>query len=182
MKALSKLLYFVSVALASASGALAADEPGAKDHPLVGRYEGSNIVYFKHSDFDQTTLLKAPHDYSALLDANRPDDRSSGEWLRVEGAVTEIRYEIPKGRSSLEVLRNYEEALKAKGFARVFACADQACFAGRLRDPYLLGAQIDTTNGVSTAYFDRARYLLASREGPKGTVYALVLAGKTWTR
>lgn len=158
--------------------AFAADEPGGKDHPLVGRYDGSSIVYYKHSDFDEAALLKAPHDYLALLDANRLDDRSGPEWLRTEGAVTQIRYEIPKGRSSLEVMRNYEQALTANGFAPMFSCADQACFTGSLQDPYLLGQQIDTANGMPSAYFDHARYLLASRAGSEGTVYASILTGE----
>ena len=169
----------VALALAFATTfACAADEPGSKDHPLVGRYEGSSIVYYRHSDFDEAALLKAPHDYSALIDANRLADRSGAEWLKAEGAVTEIRYEAPKGRSSLEVMRNYEQALQAKGFAPMFACVDQACFTGKLQDPYLLGQQIDKTNGISTAYFDHARYLLASRGGSGGQVYASILTGE----
>jgi OmpA-OmpF porin, OOP family len=164
--------------VAVASSAFAADEPGSTDHPLVGRYDCSSIVYYKNSDFDEAALLKAPHDYSALLDANRLDDRSGTEWLRAEGAVTEIRYAIPAGRSSLEVMRNHKQALETNGFAPVFSCVDQECFAGGLRDAYLLGQQIDPLNGVSTAYFDHARYLLASRNGADGTVYAAILTGE----
>lgn len=158
--------------------AWAADEPGSSDHPLVGRFQGSDITYYKHSDFDEAALLKAPHDYATLLNANRLSDRSGGEWLTVEGAVTAIRYEIPPNHSSLEVLRNYEKALNSAGFHKEFSCADQACFAGTVNDPYLMGLQLDTTNSVSTTYFDHARYLLSSRSGPEGTVYAAILTGE----
>lgn len=164
------------------AAALAADEPGGRDHPLIGRYQGSTIVFYKAAEFDEAALLKAPHDYGALLDRDATKDRSGPEWLRTEGRVTKIRYEIPTGRSSLEVMRNYESALKAKGFEVVFACVDQACFRGKLKDPYLLGEQLDPDNGVSTLYFDRARYMLAKLSRPQGAVYAAVLTGDSQER
>ncbi len=165
--------WFAFAAVASAD-----DEPGSEDHALVGRYEGASIVYYKTSDFDEATLLQAPHDFTALLDRDAMGDRSGAEWLRLEGRVTKIRYEIPAGRSSLEVIRNYEGALTAHGFQIAFSCADQACFEGKLRDPYLLGQQLDTDNGDSSLYFDHARYLLAKLDRPDGPVYAGILAGE----
>ncbi len=164
-----------TVLLASAS--LAADEPGSKDHPLVGRYAGSTITYYRQVAFDEAALLQAPHDYNKLLQANRLDDRSGAEWLRTEGSVTEIRYEIPMGRSSLEVIRNFQDSLTGKGFVALFTCADKACFTGTLQDPYLLGQQIDRTNGLSTAYFDHARYVLMRRGEGGAAVYAAILTG-----
>lgn len=155
-----------------------ADTEGAKDHPLVGRYKGSNIVYFKTSEFDESHLLKAPHDYAALLDKNATGDRSGPDWLKVEGRVTEIRYELPQGRSSLEVIRNYESALKSKGFSVLFSCSDAACLTGHLQDLYLLGQQLDPTNNISTAYSGHARYLLAKLDQPQGAIYASILAGE----
>lgn len=158
----------------SASTALAADEPGSKDHPVLGRYEGSEIKYYKSAEYDEAAVLRGAYDAMAELDG-----RSSGaEWLKLEGRVTQIRYAIPTGRSSLEVLRNYEAALKERGFATVFACADKACFTGKLDDPYLMGQKIDSTNGLSTAYFDHARYVLAGASIPGGTVYVALLVGE----
>jgi OmpA-OmpF porin, OOP family len=165
--------------LAPISPAVAVDEPGSSDHPLIGRYDGSSIAYYRQSSFDEAALLRAPHDYSALLEGNRLDDRSGNEWLKAEGAVAEIRYDIPAGRSSLEVMRNHRQALEANGFAPVFSCADKECFTGGLRDSYLLGQQLDPSNGVSTAYFDCVRYLLVSRNGAEGgAAYAAILTGK----
>jgi hypothetical protein len=40
----------------------------SRDHRLVGRYEGSSIVSYRHADSDEAVLLQAPHDYTALLD------------------------------------------------------------------------------------------------------------------
>ena len=178
MKQLAELLVATAVALAAALPAHAEDVAGSKDHSLVGRYQGSQIVYYKSSDFDEAALLQAPHDYGALLEKNATDDRSGSEWLKAEGRVTEIRYELPQDRSSLEVIRNFETALKGKGFAVAFSCADKACLAGSLRDLYLIGQQLDPGNGVSTAYSEHARYLLAKLDRPEGAVYASIIAGE----
>lgn len=161
-----------------AVGAQAEDVAGSKDHPLLGRYDGASIVYYKTSDFDELVFLKAPHDYGALLERNATDDRSGPEWLKLQGRATEIRYDIPAGRSSLEVFTNYDLALKAKGFETIFTCADKACFTGNMNDLYLLEQQLDPTNGVSTAYSAHARYLLAKLDRPEGHVYASVFAGE----
>jgi outer membrane protein OmpA-like peptidoglycan-associated protein len=164
--------------IAATSIAFAADEPGSRDHPLVGRYQGSTIAFYKASDFDEAALLQAPHDYAALLERDATHDRSGAEWLKVEGRLIKIRYEIPAGPSSLEVMRNYDSALKAKGFEIVFTCADRACFKGSLQDPYLLGQQIDGDNLDTSLYFDHARYLLARQGGAEAPIYAAVLTGE----
>lgn len=172
-----RVLIFLSLMLASFS-AWAEDIKGSKDHPLVGRYKASSIVYYRAAEFDELVFLKAPHDYGALLDRNATDDRSGPEWLKLQGRAAEIRYDIPAGRSSLEVFTNFDLALKAKGFQQVFTCADKACFTGSMNDLYLLGQQLDPTNNLSTAYSGHARYLLAKVDRPEGHVYVSVLAGE----
>jgi outer membrane protein OmpA-like peptidoglycan-associated protein len=158
--------------------ALAQDADGCHDNPLIGRFQGASISYCKFKDFDELVFLRAPHDYGALLDRNATRDRSGPEWVKQQGKASEIRYDLPAGSSSLEVAANYEAELKAMGFQVVFSCADQECLAGNLRDLYLLGEQLDPTNGVSTAYADRARYLFAQLQKPEGTVYVSVLTGE----
>jgi OmpA-OmpF porin, OOP family len=156
----------------------AQDEPGTKDNPIVGRYAGSRIAFQRIADFDEAALLKAPHDYGVLLEKNALKDRSGAEWLKVEGRVWRTRYEIPTGRSSLEVLRNYQTSLKSNGFELVFDCADQNCLVGNLRDPYLLGEQLDSENNVSTSYFDHARYSLLKKQANGMDVYAAIIVGQ----
>ncbi len=175
---ITTVLAALSLSMAVASASLAEDIEGSKDHPLVGRYDGSTIVYYKYAKFDEAALLQAPHDYGTLLEKNATDDRSGSEWLQAEGSVTEIRYQLPEDRSALEVIRNFEAALEGESFAVVFSCADKACLTGSLRDLYLLGEQLDPGNGISTAYADHARYLLAKLDRPGGTVYASIIAGE----
>ena len=66
-----------------------------------------------------------------------------------------------------------------KGFATVYSCADKDCLTGNLRDLYLLGQLLDPTNGVSTAYSEHARYLVAKLDRPEGEVYVSVLVGES---
>ena len=81
------------------------------DHPLLKRYEGSFIVAYSEKQSDQYKLI--------LGKALNPSLESSGgkqiekEQL-LEGKVTRITYFGPKGRSVLEVFRNYEQELKTK--------------------------------------------------------------------
>lgn len=179
-------VWAVAIGLAVASVALAQDQDveGSKDHPLVGRYEGSTIAFYKVSEFDEAALLTAPHDYNALLEKDATDDRSGDDWLKLEGRVTKIRYAIPQGRSSLEVVRNYEGALAQRGFTTLFSCADKSCFTGTLRDAYLLGLQIDRDNNDSALYIDHARYVLdalsqgASLGSEASMTYVSLLVGE----
>lgn len=162
----------------SSSLAQAQDAEGCADDPLLGRFQGATIAYCKVKDFDELVFLQAPHDYGALLERNATKDRSGAEWLKQQGKASEIRYDLPSGTSSLEVETNYEASLKAKGFTILFTCADQECLAGSLKDLYLLGEQLDPSNGISTAYADHARYILGKLDRPEGTVYASVMSGE----
>jgi len=86
------------------------------DHPLVGRYEGSELVGHTTNGFEEAEIIDGPITGPAhVVDA--------AGWIHVEGSADLYYYKLPDGRSSLEVLRNYEGSLKAKGFATVFSCA-----------------------------------------------------------
>ena len=167
----------VVVALLLMPGALwAKDVAGGRDHPLVGRYQGSEITFYATSDFDEAALLGAPLNYDAIL-AKQVKETGGPEWRRLQGRVTRIRYDAPSGRSSLEILANLKASLAGKGFATVFECADAACFEGSMNDPYLLGWSVDSAQ-ENGRYADHARYLLATLDRPQGQVYVALLVGE----
>src|SRR5262245_57895861 len=89
------LLSLIGALSLAAGPALGEDIDGGRDHPLFGRYEGSSIVYYKSSEYDEYALLIGPHDYTALLERDAVKDRSGAEWWKAEGRVTKIRYEVP---------------------------------------------------------------------------------------
>jgi hypothetical protein len=157
-----------------------AAEPG-KDNPLVGRYEGAVLDGYKAAAFDEVGLIKEPFQNWG---GGKP------ELLQVEGKVTLYLYKLPKERSLLEVQRNYESSLKAKGFDVVFTCgtANASCYKQRpnsvdTNTPYDFALAFDnpewprlgSRGDYARNYFAvSGRYLLAKKTGPTGTVYASI--------
>ena len=164
----------------SLAGALAADIAGSADHPLVGRYEGSEIVAYQVTEFDEVTIIEAPFDYTKI---------PNGEGFKtIEGKSTLIYYTLPQGRSTLEVLRNWEASLKAKGFSIVFTCATDkgTCFtSGQDEGGYYLGQAVGGANDIPKMvddyvhnWFGKGRYVLARLDRPEGAVYVAIYLGE----
>jgi outer membrane protein OmpA-like peptidoglycan-associated protein len=162
------------------TAAWAADVAGSSDHPLVGRYEGSEIVAYKVTEFDEVTIIEAPFDYTKI---------PGGEGFKtVEGKSFLIYYTLPQGRSTLEVMRNYEEALKAKGFSIVFTCATDkgTCFtSGQDEGATYLGEAVGDPNSIPKMvddyvqnWFGKGRYLLGKLDRPEGAVYVALYLGE----
>src|SRR5262249_9607961 len=91
--------------------------PGAKDFPLIKRYEGSRLIGYDSRAFDAFKLVLSK---LKLSDAGQPAFDAVRE---VEGRHTRLLYLAPPQRSSLEVFRNYEDDLAAKGFTVLFKCS-----------------------------------------------------------
>jgi len=108
-------------ASANAQTALPPDAPGSRDHALVGRYEGSRLSTYQQQDFAPKTLLN-----QTLSGASRYKLDPANTTTR-EGRVTQMAYQAPTGRSSLEVFRNQVTRLTANGFRTVFTCEVAAC-------------------------------------------------------
>jgi outer membrane protein OmpA-like peptidoglycan-associated protein len=105
-----------------------ADKAGAKDSPVLQRYEGSLIVSYTHQGFGELSLplskLEPVPDKKDRMN-NRVHEPKSKKAL--EGRYTRIVYLIPEGRSPLEVLRNYQEEIRAKGGKVLFECRADEC-------------------------------------------------------
>lgn len=146
-----------------ALSAQAADVAGSKDHPIVSRYSGSEILKYEIKDFDSFTLPTG-----AVRD--RRSGASASQAL--EGRITRIHYRAPEGRSALEVFRNYEQSLKGGGFTSLYECQNQACgndfsyafnppsvmhFSGK--DQKYLGARLSRPTGdVYVSVYTTAAY------------------------
>lgn len=118
---MKKLVVF-GLVLFSASFVMAypPDVAGSKDHPLISRYPGSVI-----DEYSQ----KAYEEYQLALGKMGDDPVKS---QRLAGKVTRIHYALPMGRSALEVLRNYQDALQRAGFQTLFSCALAQCGTGSI--------------------------------------------------
>jgi outer membrane protein OmpA-like peptidoglycan-associated protein len=113
---------------------LSRDVSGASDHPLIGRYEGS--------------VLLASRPRLSMRSCYRPDppgklyERDEQKYkasVTSTGRITRSIYVAPAGRSSLEVTKNFIDALTSKGFrlsdiGKQIASEGRAVFYGILFD------------------------------------------------
>jgi OmpA-OmpF porin, OOP family len=93
------------------------DIAGAKDHPLITRFPGSEISFYYERDYNEVNMAIKPGE------AEKPPKES----LTAAGKHTSIRYNCPEKRTPLEVMKNYEDALKKSGAEIIYKCAGGAC-------------------------------------------------------
>jgi hypothetical protein len=173
---LKRALICVASILFVSGAAAAKDVPGGKDHPLIGRYDGAALTLYKTSDYAEQRILTRP-----ITSADR---RATGKRLNANNSVAaagrsfRLRYDGPAGRSPLEVARNFQSGLKAKGFEILFdrqgaACSDlsgsELYFA--LQDESLLGKGDIHSNPASQLF------TTAKLARPQGDVYATIYVG-----
>lgn len=159
------------------SAAVAADIPGARDHPLVTRFAGSSIVGYQQIPFDKAVLPLGP------VKPGTSDQFAASDV--VEGRITRIAYEAPAGKSVIEVYRNFAQALAKAGFTTRFECAEQACgngadFSDRVIQPLL--EPMHARNAMSKALYavdGNMRQLTARLERPEGRVDLSLLVAQS---
>lgn len=153
-RALAMLLAVCTLPALSPAGAAATkDVAGSRDHPLVGRYQGAVIRAYEVRGYDEIRLPDRAMPQGA--------DRDGKGWTReLSGKITSIVYEGPGERSALEVLRNYQQALKAAGFSEIFFCRAQAKDCGNISTFWNLAKG---KNGLPQSW-DTLTYLLAEKE------------------
>lgn len=109
------------VAGTAVAPASAAEIQEGGDHPLVGRFESSEIVRYGHEELTDYPLIVQEVTQYGGLEANLDAVQ------RVAGELTRITYEAPEEPSTLEVFRAYREALAGHGFRLLFECSGAAC-------------------------------------------------------
>jgi len=146
------------------------DATGASDHALVGRYDGSVATLHQNKAFEEIRLPAKP--------LERADRERPAAWqVDLAGRLTQRKYEGPAGRSVLEVMRNYEASLKAKGFKIAMFCRGEAeCSPGRLIPTFWEAARAGIA--MPNAY-DSTVYLLAERDNEAGKVTVGILGVET---
>lgn len=125
----------------------------AQEQPWISPYPGSTI---KHSN------VKEYEEYELILGA-----LSEGKFQKVknmEGKVSLFEYENPGGRSTLEIMRNYEAALAQAGFQTLYRCGKNECGRG--------GVSTRTLGYFYPSCSDcNARYIAAKLARSEGDVY-----------
>jgi outer membrane protein OmpA-like peptidoglycan-associated protein len=100
---------------------LTRDIPGAKDHPLIPRYAGSVIVGYQVDRYSEANMPLGPA--TKTIEAKRGFEKVQ----TLEGPRTRILYLAPPQRTSLEVYRNYRDALEKQGFSTIYECRGDDC-------------------------------------------------------
>jgi outer membrane protein OmpA-like peptidoglycan-associated protein len=107
----------IAITLLAAGVATSANaQTKEQDHPLVSRFPGSDIKEYSLKEFDEFTIPVGPYRKGKFT-----------AMQKLEGKVTRIRYVNPANRSTLEIVRNYEQALQKAGFQIVFSCGGEDC-------------------------------------------------------
>ncbi len=103
----------------------------------------------------------------------------------MEGKITRLLYRGPEGRTTLEIFRNYRNALKEADFELLYTCSDKGC--GRLFHWLLYKEKKITTTKTSGQAFDQPkdiRYLAAKKKSENGVTHVslLVAIDTIWTK
>ncbi|MBI1845976.1 MAG: DUF4892 domain-containing protein [Candidatus Rokubacteria bacterium] len=135
-----------------------------KDHPLVSRFQGSEVLEYKTSEFDEFPLALGP-----IVDKD-----VFTKVQRLEGQVTKFKYSVPVTRSGVEISRSYRDALQRSGFEILFACDGKACISDKFKYGYT-----GTASGIwCTNCEEPMRYLAAKLSRPSGDAYVSLVVEK----
>ena len=88
------------------------DMPGSKDHPLLTRMPNFYISDYEYKEFEEANFKN-----------------SKGEDIKVEGHIFDIYYQIKEEKTApgnLQVLRNYENAIKKIGGSTLYEDGKEA--------------------------------------------------------
>lgn len=151
------------------------DLAGSQDHPLVSRYPDTHIIQYRSSAFDEFALPIAP--------SVSKEGTFVHPTKHLEGKVTTIEYQTNTKTPYLQVVRNYETALKQSGFKTLFTCnGREEC--GPLFVGSLLGEQwreekltFGPSNSDSSGA-NRFHYWSGSLARTSGEVFVSVLTGE----
>jgi flagellar motor protein MotB len=127
-------------------------------HPLVTPFKGSVIESQEVKEFDEQQLV-----------IGKVQEDGFVKTVKLEGKITKLGYRDPDNRSTLERMRNYEQAFKKAGFEIKFICSKEQC-----------GHEI----GIETiGYYPPERYLTAFQKRKAGNVWiGVFVAAGPWTK
>lgn len=165
------------LAVAASGGAQSQDIKGARDYEGIPRFKGSRIVGHQSLPFDAFRLPVGPLKENDKFEWQMPDA------VELEGKVTGYVYALPAGITTLEVFRNYEEALKQAGFEILFQCGSRETCGhdSNLVQRVYDGSHVMQNSGIRSAqavmYGEDLRYLAARRSaGGKDAYVSLIVA------
>ncbi len=179
---LGAMILGAALLLASSGLALGKDVAGGSDHPLIGRYEGSTLQVSKTKDYEESRLLVKPVKGADMRAAGgkRLNDANT---IRVAGKSFRLKYDGPQGRAALEVARNLQSTIAAKGFEILFQCRAAECSDMNGTELYFgLNDESPMGRGEIRSGPADVVYTAAVLKRPEGDVYAGIYVGQIGTR
>lgn len=139
------------------------DAADGEDHPLLIRYEGSELISRSVEDHAQYRL------------ATSADAKTGPAGESLAGRLTRLVYRNPPDRSTLELHANYRQALERAGLRVLFDCALDAC------GPSYAKSAWNRYNGLFAAADGDPRYVAArlEQDGNHAVVAVMVGRGRT---
>jgi len=178
LKLIAAKLASIAVLVLAAGGIMAqavpTDAPGSRDPAGLKRYEGSWILGYELKQFSDFNIPLARVTY----------EPGFPKKLTVEGRHTRVIYVVPMERAPLEVMRNYENDLKAMNAEVLWKCAADECTAGSaLLTHHLYGLDRKLRNKGQMTQFAMnfmtdLRYLAVKVPKPEGDIYVSIVVGK----
>lgn len=98
--------------------AQSSDIPKGQDHPLIQRFQASRMTGYLQTEWTEAAIPQAK--------VVKLDGAKTAEWRLIEGKETRLHYLSPVGKTTLEVHRNYRDALLKAGMQVSVTC-DQKC-------------------------------------------------------
>ena len=154
-----------------------ADVAGAKDHPALKRFAGSEIVAYDVKRFDEFDLQTSTFKQYNLETKKREYAQPA---LHLEGAHTTLWYESQGDTSALELMRNYQNELTGKGFQILYDSGKDPAATRWNNFLAPFGAsELKTTRSRYVLYAADAKGLrvtTAKLEKPEGSIYISLTA------
>ena len=157
---------------------------------MISSVEGSRIDAFAQKEFDEYRLVKGTvsgHKNDGQRWSNLDEALNEENSIRLEGRVWTITYEVPKNRSTLEIIRSYQAELTKAGFKVLYHCDIRECAGPAPKTSFILTPHIHFGalprllmaragfNLIGVVPGDQ-RYLAAHLSRAEGDVYVSVLA------
>jgi outer membrane protein OmpA-like peptidoglycan-associated protein len=156
-----------TVEVVDAGGRAAATAGGGGDHPLIARYAGSTLRERNDEAFT---------DYLRIIGFERGQVRTE----TLEGRLTRIRYSNPQGRATLEILRNYRDALTARGLRVDWECSGRERCGSTARHGD--GRGWNGINGLNPGISGDVRYFTGQMSAQGGgKTYVAIAASPAYT-
>ncbi|MCB0399689.1 MAG: DUF4892 domain-containing protein [Winogradskyella sp.] len=153
-----KINYLIIIALFTFCSMFSQDIDNAKDHELLTRYPNSKIIYYFQKDYNEIKFAIKPG----------TPEKEPQKWLEAAGHQTSIVYEVPLGKSTIEVMKNYQDAFKANNAEILFQCKGGDCdgtmawYSAKFFEN-VYGKDNRQSNGEISHYYDFNTYHVAQR-------------------